>query len=153
MKLRKLLIFWAWIYILFFISAVISGSFAREFSAGYMQSTLAHYLPGLSMESIQRLVTIIRKSIHLLGYSGLGISSYFVLGDADWFRRSPYVGGLMMGLVVAAFDELLQVWSPFRTGSIVDVFLDLLGVLLGLAVVKVIEIVFPDLLAAERDQP
>ena len=54
---------------------------------------------------------------------------------------SRLAGAVLIGLIVAAIDETIQIFSPGRGASVSDVALDLCGVITGMAVVIAVRMV------------
>lgn len=73
--------------------------------------------------------TILRKIAHFAEFASLGL----LLGC--FFRllgRNGWLGPLLAGLLAACVDETIQIFAPGRASSLLDVWLDLVGVLTGI---------------------
>lgn len=70
--------------------------------------------------------TILRKAAHISEYAVLGALLYRVLG-----REAP---ALAAGIAYAATDELHQHFVNGRTGAVVDIAFDAVGVALGMLI-------------------
>lgn len=67
------------------------------------------------------------------------ISTYYFLLDKKWYKHYFVFGiSLGFGFVVALISELLQIFTPGRTGSFVDVGIDMGGYALGLLIIFLI---------------
>lgn len=112
---------------------VFSGD---EFSAGATSRILGpllHWLfPDLDPTSLHTLHIWVRKTAHVVEYAALGLLAFHAL-RVSLAVSLPRTGllGLVVVLAVAATDELRQSFLPTRTGSIVDVGIDLAGGALG----------------------
>jgi VanZ family protein len=73
----------------------------------------------LSIEAFEILHVVGRKLGHLVGYAIEGALAFRVT------RRMPTA--LALVLLVASLDELNQSFHPLRTGSALDVLLDMVG--------------------------
>jgi VanZ family protein len=82
----------------------------------------------------ETLSLLIRKLAHFTEFLLLGITLTIYLKQLGkkWF----YV--LLIGFVVASIDETIQLFVSGRHGSILDVFIDMIGVSFGLFIVSYI---------------
>ena len=78
-----------------------------------------------------------KKTAHLLSYAALAILAYRAtrLTWPAWSRGHAALVALAIAVVYAVTDEFHQSFSPGRNPSPVDVGIDTLGALLGLALV------------------
>jgi VanZ family protein len=92
---------------------------------------LKFLFPDASTETLLFYHGIIRKLAHLSEYAVLGLLACraFVLSP---LRSHPFVFAAVTVFVVAAIDETNQSFNPLRTGSPVDVLIDVVG---GLAAI------------------
>ena len=91
-------------------------------------------LPDANPRTHWELIFAIRKAAHLIEYGILAWLTWLALFST--YRRAllRYAGlALAWVLVIAAFDEVRQGLVESRTGSIVDVAIDLSGGILALA--------------------
>ncbi len=89
--------------------------------------------------------SIIRKSIgHLILFFVNGIittlGAYFLLKDNDkkYLRYLLYPVSLLFGFTIAGFSELIQLFTPGRGCSWIDVGIDTLGYAIGVAIIALI---------------
>ena len=84
---------------------------------------------------------LLRRAAHLIEYTCLGVLSSIVLNKHINKRTNKltYVGffSLSLGLFVAVIDETIQYFSG-RTSTVLDVWLDMSGVLAGTCIVLLI---------------
>jgi VanZ family protein len=73
----------------------------------------------LSIEAFEIVHALVRKTGHLIGYAVEGALAFRVT------RRMPTA--LALVLLVASLDEINQSFHPLRTGSVLDVLLDMVG--------------------------
>ena len=111
-----------------------------EFSAGSTSRIFGPLLrwlfPDLSGPSLLALHLWVRKTAHLVEYALLGLLAFRALrvSLAISLPRTALLG-LLLVLVIAATDELRQSLTASRTGSLVDVGIDLAGGALGVCLI------------------
>ncbi len=76
---------------------------------------------------------LLRKLAHVAEYALLGMLAGLALAQTDWGARQAFKL-LLAGMLAAFLDESLQLLSG-RGASILDVWIDTLGVMAGLAVI------------------
>ena len=86
-------------------------------------------------EIFERTEKIIRKIAHfsiyaLVGFLLMGLVSTFKLKEKNRILIS-----LILGVLYATSDEIHQLFSPGRSAQITDVYIDTLGVLVGIFVI------------------
>ena len=86
-------------------------------------------------EIFERTEKIIRKIAHfsiyaLVGFLLMGLVSTFKLKE-----KTRILISLILGVLYAASDEIHQLFSPGRSAQITDVYIDTLGVLVGIFVI------------------
>lgn len=81
-----------------------------------------------------QLSIIVRKAAHIAEFALLGGELAFLAFFASWgIKLRDVIYALFAGITVANVDELIQVYT--RRGSLVtDVFVDMLGIVIGLTV-------------------
>ena len=105
-------------------NSMLPGSQSREVSDGVLRQFA--FLPALLGENGPKLI---RKAAHFAEFACLG----FLL--AGFFRargRAPLLPGALCGLLSACVDETIQMFSPGRSSSLADVWLDFAGVMTGI---------------------
>ena len=128
--------FWKIVWIaalLFWCFFILSNSFQSGEKSGesstrvlkIVETTVKKIDPELSVTE-----KFVRKSAHFFEYFGLGIllslSPVFIKS-----RRTTLRHTLFVGLLFAMTDETVQLFSPGREGTLVDVWLDFSAVLLS----------------------
>ena len=79
---------------------------------------------------------IVRKCAHFFEYMILGI--LFAI-DMILYKKRPFCpAAVIPGLLVPQVDESIQLFTPERSGSLVDVWLDFSGYVTGMIFVGVI---------------
>ena len=112
-----------WIGVIFFMSSS-QGSLSQ--TSRIIRPILEFLFPAESPETITLYHGIIRKFAHFAEYAVLGLLASRAFTESV-FRWRPYVLAVLLVCVVAAIDETNQSFNPNRTGSAVDVLIDVLG--------------------------
>lgn len=76
---------------------------------------------------------IVRKLAHMSEFAILTLLVYLVINDFSF--RNKYLLTLMFALLFCTLDEIHQLFIPLRTGTFVDVTIDLLGILIMLCLI------------------
>lgn len=82
---------------------------------------------GMSASSAEEATIIVRKCLHFTFYGALGLMGYLAAVNSKIERRTAIKLGIIIALTVACFDEIRQTTTDNRTGSPVDVLLDVVG--------------------------
>jgi len=118
---------WLWWLALGLWIAVVLGfssdPFSAESTSRFLAPLLRWIFPELSAETEQHLLFLVRKGAHVFEYAVLAALACQALRQSSHSRRSP---GLALALVVAVAvaDETHQAASAARTGSAIDVSID-----------------------------
>lgn len=129
----------AWLAVAACIAVILLFS-SDEFSAGstsrILGPLLRWLLPDVSTATFTMLHLWVRKAAHLTEYALLGLLAFRALrlSLAVSVPRTALLG-LVVVLAVAATDELRQSFIASRTGSLVDVGIDLAGGALGVCLI------------------
>ena len=115
----------AWIGVILFLS---SGQGASTRTSLIIRPVLEWLFPEASFETIAYYHGVIRKCAHLIEYAVLG---FLACRAFSVYRYTSLLAALLV-FTVAAIDETNQSANPERTGSVVDVLIDLCG---GLAAI------------------
>ncbi|MBU1088786.1 VanZ family protein [Patescibacteria group bacterium] len=78
---------------------------------------------------------LIHKTLHLIEYAILAITFHFAFFKTKIFPQVQKYS-ILASYLYAITDELHQHFIPGRDGKITDTFIDLLGILIGLFLVK-----------------
>ena len=85
----------------------------------------------------RRLLTkLIRKSAHISLYALLGFSVSNYLVDFD---KKIYINSILFILIYSISDEVHQLFIPNRSGSIIDILIDLIGGIIGIILWRIYE--------------
>jgi VanZ family protein len=121
---------WLWWLAVGLWIAVILGFSSDRFSAESTSRVLAPlirwFLPDLPAETQRLLLFLLRKGAHAFEYAALAALTYRALRESSSSLRSM---GFALALVsaVAVTDETHQAFAAKRTGSAIDVSIDVAG--------------------------
>ena len=100
------------------------------------------YTKNLSIETKEILIeqseVIVRKLAHLTIYTLVGIFIMSFMCTYNIKMKVQFGTSLLVGLIYAITDEIHQSFVPERGPSVIDVCIDLCGVLLGICIVILI---------------
>jgi len=132
-----------WIPVMLWIGVIVglgSNPFQHEETSRLLRPLLRWLFPDWSHGQIAAAHALVRRSAHVVEYAIAAVLTYNAL-----IRTLPTPSGVRLALgtlavvaLVAAGDELRQMVLPDRTGSLVDVGLDLLGGVTGLALAPIV---------------
>lgn len=81
---------------------------------------------GLTYEQAEIFVIVVRKTIHFVGYGIVALNALH-LADLKFDIRWALLFALALALCMAVFDEWSQSAATYRSASLWDVGLDMLG--------------------------
>lgn len=118
-----------WLAVGLWIAVVLgfsSDHFSAESTSRFLAPLVRWIFPDLSAETEQYLLFLVRKGAHVFEYAVLAALAYQALRESSDPWRSA---GLALALVVAVAvaDETHQAVSAARTGSAIDVSIDVAG--------------------------
>jgi len=119
---------------------ILIAVFREEFGAEYMRNIFRAFFSDISKAEAQEVVFYFRKSVHVLAYATVGIAGSLSVRSYDYLKKHHYFWGAVIGLFIASVDETLQYYMDFRTGSLKDVGIDFIGVLIGLSIIWVFDL-------------
>ena len=111
-----------------------SDSYSAAETSRYLLPLVRWLLPDANFRTHWEVIVAVRKAAHLIEYGILAWLTWLAL-FSTWRRGLFRFAGLALAWVVlvAAFDEIRQGMVESRSGSIVDVAIDIAGGLLALA--------------------
>ena len=121
-------IFWAC-----FIFWMSTETFSSEHTFSVVKVTINFLAPGLSAERVDLIHAIIRELGHVIEYLILSFLLFraFRGHSRVWWSWRWFFFTLIVVLFWAAIDEYHQSFVPTRTASIMDVWIDTVGGILG----------------------
>ncbi len=84
--------------------------------------------------NIWTLNRIVRKLAHLTEFTILGGVLYTIL--RRYITYGTVIKTIGLGMLIASFDEFIQLFSPGRSSQISDVLIDTVGIIIGTLLVK-----------------
>lgn len=91
-----------------------------------------------SEEMIKIAEPIIRKLAHFSEYALGGTLIYLLIDTYEFTNKKKFLISLGIGIWYAAIDELHQTFVPNRSGNIIDVCIDTLGIIVGILFIKLV---------------
>lgn len=105
-------------------NSLVPGDVSGEISGGVFEM-----VAGLFAVFGDKGQLVLRKLAHLTEYTALG---FFLTGMwRNLKRRERFTPPLLFGLAAACLDETIQIFSPGRGSSLMDVWIDFSGVCIG----------------------
>ena len=109
-------------------NSLLPGASSDSLSGGVL-AWLGQFLPFLLTEAGH---TFLRKAAHFSEFAMLGL---LYGGRHRLVKGETPVHLMLFGLTVACIDETIQIFTPDRASSLIDVWIDTSGFALGLAVI------------------
>ena len=109
-------------------NSLLPGTSSEAVSGGVL-AFLGRFLPVLLTESGH---TLLRKAAHFSEFALLGLL-YCSRHRLAKGKTPPHLMGF--GLAVACIDETIQIFTPERASSLIDVWIDASGFALGFVVI------------------
>jgi VanZ family protein len=125
-----------WIALIFWAS---TDQFSSEHTGGIIRPWIEWLFPGMSPDGVEKLHDVIRKAAHVTEYAifALLVARALIGSSLALFSRGWLAISLLLLAAVAATDEYHQSFVPSRTAAIADVFIDMSGGLVALAILAV----------------
>jgi len=117
-------LFWA---SLIFIFSSSTGS--AENTSRFIRPLLEFLFYSASPKTLDLAHLLVRKAAHFFFYGALGLLALraFVGSSKYVLRSSPMISALIVTFAISVMDEFNQSLNPERTGSQMDVLLDMAG--------------------------
>ena len=109
-------------------NSLLPGASSDSLSGGVL-AWLGQFLPFLLTEAGH---TFLRKAAHFSEFAMLGL---LYGGRHRLVKGETPVHLMLFGLTVACIDETIQIFTPDRASSLIDVWIDASGFALGLVVI------------------
>ncbi|MGE5551267.1 MAG: VanZ family protein [Bacteroidota bacterium] len=126
-----------WLAALLYPAGILLAVTDPDFSRASMESFIHHFFPNLPAAMVAGIAFYGRRAFHVLIYAVLAIiliNAQLATGRPKRTRGARLAVGIqsiVLAGAVATFDEVLQRYSDFRTGELLDILLDLAGIALG----------------------
>ena len=127
----------AWMLLIF---AGSTDAFSVERTSRFLVPFLRWLDPQISVATIAAIHFALRKLGHLTEYGVLAVLLWRAVRGTLRSRSSAATAALVfiLSAAFAASDEFHQLFAPSRSASLGDVFIDIYGALIGLAICLVI---------------
>ena len=116
-------------------NSLLTGDSSGAVSGGVL-AFLGRFLPFLLTETGH---AFLRKAAHFSEFAMLGL---LFCGRYRLVRQETPLHLMGFGLAVACIDETIQIFTPGRASSLIDVWIDTAGFALGLAVILTASFIF-----------
>ncbi len=142
MKTKKIITFILivlWMILVFYLSNQVANE-SSQLSGGLTRKILeaVHMLDGKTTEQQAIIETIVRKLAHFFLYIVGGILILLHINLYKIIDKRKILTSWIIGTAYAITDELHQLFVPGRSGEIRDVFIDSLGVITGIIIIRLI---------------
>lgn len=136
-KIITLILIILWMILIFYLSNQVSNESSR-LSGGLTRKILEvlHMLDGKTIEQQETIETIIRKLAHFFLYALGGILILLHINLYKITDKRKVIISWIIGTTYAITDESHQIFVPGRSGEIRDVFIDSLGVIIGIIIIR-----------------
>ena len=135
MKNKRLVLAWT-LLILWMLFIFIMSSFNGVMSSNQSGSIATLIYNIFNISDTSKVSFIIRKCAH--------VSEFFILGIlvinlvSKYNVKHIYLISFIICVLYASSDEFHQLFVPGRSGQVTDIFIDMIGVVLGLLLVFLI---------------
>ena len=131
MKNKRLVLAWT-LLILWMLFIFIMSSFNGVMSSNQSGSIATLIYNIFNISDTEKVSFIVRKCAH--------VSEFFILGIlvinliSKYNVKYSYLISFIICVLYASSDEFHQLFVPGRSGQVADIFIDLIGVVLGLSI-------------------
>ena len=135
MKNKRLVLAWT-LLILWMLFIFIMSSFNGIMSSNQSGSIAVLIYNLFDISDTEKVSLIVRKCAH--------VSEFFILGIlvinlvSKYNVKYSYLISFIVCVLYASSDEFHQLFVPGRSGQVTDIFIDMIGVVLGLLLVFLI---------------
>ena len=131
MKNKRLVLAWT-LLILWMLFIFIMSSFNGVMSSNQSGSIATLIYNIFNISDTEKVSFIVRKCAH--------VSEFFILGIlvinliSKYNVKYSYLISFIVCVLYASSDEFHQLFVPGRSGQVTDIFIDMIGVVLGLSI-------------------
>ena len=131
MKNKRLVLAWT-LLILWMLFIFIMSSFNGVMSSNQSGSIATLIYNIFNISDTEKVSFIVRKCAH--------VSEFFILGIlvinlvSKYNVKHIYLISFIICVLYASSDEFHQLFVPGRSGQVTDIFIDMIGVVLGLSI-------------------
>jgi len=129
-----------WLPLLIWLGVIFLGStelMSAEYTSRFITPFLLWLKPGMSPQTIWRILVVVRKCAHVTEYAVLALLLWRALRSIPTLRSKmsiSFTAALLACALFAASGEFHQTFVKSRTPSVRDVLLDVAGALVGLLI-------------------
>ena len=136
-KIITIILVLLWMILVFYLSNQVSTE-SSKLSGGLTHKILEalHMLDGKTIGQQEVIETIIRKLAHFCLYTLGGILILLHINLYKISDKNKVIISYSIGTAYAITDELHQLFVPGRSGEIRDVFIDSLGIITGIIIIR-----------------
>ena len=128
-KVINLFLLILWMLFIFTMSSFNSNDSSSQ--SGFIVNVLNYIL---KIDNLELLSFIIRKLAHITEYFILGILMINCL--KDYKIKHIFIVSILLSILYSCTDEIHQLFVSGRSGSIIDVLIDSIGIILGILIYK-----------------
>ena len=89
-------------------------------------------------DMIEKIEPLIRKLAHFSEYVVGGMLFISLFLTYDWPEKKQIIISILLGIWYAILDEIHQLFVPDRSGNIIDICIDSLGIIFGVYLIVLI---------------
>ena len=138
-KNKKILIIRIVLIILIILWAVLVFGMSNQ--QGNESSGLSRKITALFLKTEEQIALVepyVRKIAHFSEYAIGGILFISLFLTYDWTNKKRVTISILLGIWYAILDEIHQLFVPERSGNVIDVLIDSLGICFGVCFVMII---------------
>ncbi len=138
-KNKKILIIRIVLIILIILWAVLVFGMSNQ--QGNESSGLSRKITALFFKTEEQIALVepyVRKIAHFSEYAIGGILFISLFLTYDWTNKKRVTISILLGIWYAILDEIHQLFVPERSGNVIDVLIDSLGICFGVCFVMII---------------
>lgn len=142
-KNKKILITRIVLIILIILWAILVFGMSNQ--QGEASSGLSRKITALFFKTEEQIGLVepyVRKVAHFSEYAIGGILFLSLFLTYEWSDKRRIITSVLLGIWYAIFDEIHQLFVPERSGNIIDVFIDSLGICFGVCFMMLIYKIF-----------
>lgn len=130
-KIINLILLVLWMLFIFMMSSFNASDSSSQ--SGFIVNFLNNVL---KIENLDILSFIIRKLAHVTEYFILGLLTINCLKDYE--IKNIFIVSILFCILYSCTDEFHQLFVSGRSGSIKDVMIDSIGIIIGIAIYKLL---------------
>lgn len=129
-----------WMIVVFKFSSQV-GDDSSSVSGNTIRRIITFFTPDIEITKLELIVESLQPFIRKLAHFTLYTIGGFFIYNLNIKKSNNIVISLILGVLYAISDEIHQLFVPGRSGSIMDVGIDSMGILTGILVYCILEII------------